>query len=139
MYCNRSMLFWSRLVKNMDVGINFFRFGTVGLLLSAPCRDTPADRWRSHFYRPIHESSDSQISRTACQCVCPFNYSTNNIEMDISTASPHLPVKQIDALPFARQDGGGLQSKADWSGNHRFPDSFQVLRISFPLPSWINV
>ena len=55
----------------------------------------------------------------------------HGIELDISNFERHLPIKSISDPPFARQDGAGYPSQADWSGSHNFDDSFQILRKNF--------
>ena len=44
-----------------------------------------------------------------------------------------VPKKAVEAPPFARQDGGGFASQADWSSFHTPEDSFQQLRSN-----WMN-
>ena len=56
---------------------------------------------------------------------------THGDDLDLVTVQGMLPVKDISSPPFARQDGGGFPSQADWSTSHNFSDCFQVLRKNF--------
>ena len=70
------------------------------------------------------------LANQFAQLVLPL-LSDQNLELDMSSFETYLPVKSVSAPPFARQDGAGFHSQADWSGTHRFDDTFQLLRKSF--------
>ena len=63
------------------------------------------------------------LANQFAQLVLPL-LSDQNLELDMSSFETYLPVKSVSAPPFARQDGAGFHSQADWSGTHRFADTF---------------
>ena len=73
----------------------------------------------------VRASSGEYISRQTAEYPAPLcqalsQYiapvvSKSNLDMSLSEAEASLPTKPIDSPPFARQDGGGLTSQADWS------------------------
>ena len=71
-----------------------------------------------------------ELARQFAQIIFPL-LSDQNHELTLDDFEKWLPVKDIHAPPFARQDGAGLKSKGDWSGAHQFDDSFQALRKNF--------
>ena len=72
----------------------------------------------------------SALADQFAQLILPL-LTDHGIELDISNFERYLPIKSISDPPFARQDGAGYPSQADWSGSHHFDDSFQILRKNF--------
>ena len=71
-----------------------------------------------------------ELANQCAQIILPL-LSDQGRELQLSTFESYLPIKSISAPPFARQDGAGFPSKADWSGQHNFADCFQTLRKNF--------
>ena len=59
--------------------------------------------------------------------------SSTSLDLQLSQVQSLLPVKGVQSPPFARHDGGGFPSQADWSMEHTADDSFSVLRRN-----WMN-
>ena len=72
----------------------------------------------------------AELARQFGQLVKPL-LTLNGISISLDQVEPFLPMKSATATPFARQDGGGFASQADWSSNHNFEDCFQILRRNF--------
>ena len=51
--------------------------------------------------------------------------------LDVTCALQHVRTKDYNAHPFARQDGAGFVSQADWSAPHSGQDIFSNLRKQF--------
>lgn len=54
-------------------------------------------------------------------------------DVRIESLKTLLPIKAVESLPFARQDGGGFTSQADWSSVRAAHGPFAVLR-----KNWMN-
>lgn len=79
-----------------------------------------------------------ELASQFAQLISPL-LSTNDIEIDLVTCLDFFPKKGLYDPPFARQDGAGFPSQADWSGPHNFDDCFQSLRRNFFRQTWTSV
>ena len=69
----------------------------------------------------------AQFCDAFAQIVSPL-LSKSGRNLSLSEAAALIPVKTMDDLPHARNDGGGLTSHADWSHRNSKTDAFQSLR-----------
>ena len=76
-----------------------------------------------------------ELASQFAQIILPL-LSANGIELDMESYPEHLPIKYISDPPFARQDGAGFKSQADWSSPHNFENCFKTLRQIFSVPFW---
>ena len=87
----------------------------------------------------VRASSGEFMSRQTAEypeplCQALSNYiapvvSKSNLDFSMSDVEALLPVKSLDSPPFARQDGGGSPSQADWSAPpDNAVDTFRTLR-----------
>lgn len=83
-----------------------------------------------HYLSRATAEYPSALADQFAQIISP-PLTDQGIEMNLDDYPRYLPTKGIHDPPFARQDGAGLPSRADWSGIHSFDDSFQVLRKNF--------
>ena len=72
----------------------------------------------------------SNLASQFAQIILPL-LSQQSLDLNLQTFQQYLPIKSIQSPPFARQDGAGFPSQADWSGIHSFDDCFSTLRKNF--------
>ena len=125
---------------------NFWLFASTYLALSKMACSCPHPKGSHQQIAGVRTDTGHYLSRATAeypsdladqfaQIISPL-LTDQGIEMSLDNFPRYLPTKGIHDPPFARQDGAGLPSRADWSGTHGFDDSFQALRKNFSDKLW---
>lgn len=70
-----------------------------------------------HYLSRDTAEDPPDLASQFAQIILPL-LSSNGIDLDLASYPEHLPSKSLSDPPFARQDGAGFCSQADWSSPH---------------------